>query len=99
MLFIDPTAQQKKKLASSGNGRFPIFPGSFLKQGWSFPFTIDLFQSGQVARGPLQTPPGPEKICIGIYVPGQETKIPQVVGREPKEKKKKKKRFSLLIRL
>lgn len=68
MLFIDPTAQQKKKLASSGNGRFPIFPGSILKQGWSFPFTIDLFQSGQVARRPLQTPPGPEKICIGIYV-------------------------------
>lgn len=67
MLFIDKTAQPEK-LTSSGNGRFPVFPGSFLKQGLSFTFTIDLLQSDQVAGVPLKTPSGPEEICIGTDV-------------------------------
>lgn len=38
-----------EKLTSFGNGKFPPFPGYFLRQGLGFVFTIDLFQSTQVA--------------------------------------------------
>ena len=53
----------------------------------------------------LDFPRGPVVKILSFHcrghrlIPGQETKIPQVVGREPKKKKRKKKRFSLLIRL
>ena len=53
MLFVDPTAQQKKKLASSGNGSFPISQSPFSSKVGVFHLQSTCFR---VARWP-------ERLC------------------------------------
>lgn len=64
-----------EKLTSSGNGKFPLFPGYFLKQGLGFMFTTTCFRVTRWPECLSKTPRGLGKFVLAFMVVLLQVKV------------------------